>query len=36
MELSKKYKVGEGTLYIELLDNGIGITYGSIDDYYQK
>ena len=36
MESSKEYKASEGTLYIELLDNGIGITYGSIDDYYQK
>lgn len=36
MKFSHKYKAGEGTLKIEVNDNGLKLKYFSIDDMYMK
>lgn len=36
MVIRKSFKAGEGTLEVEMKDNGIKLTYGSIDDFCTK
>lgn len=36
MKFKHEYKIGEGTLKIEINDNGIKLKYFSIDDFYNK